>query len=367
MHQKHPKMTRPALGHYGRTEFALVGTTCERMERLMAEWAARFAEYRCLTVTGEHRDHPTPASIRYGRKHFTPGMDDWNEYDDRLLGQDYDLVLVNGNHYPAKRQIVFVDEAKAATLERRKEQLTDIFAIVHVNGPAAMPEWLKTLASQQHCPPITTTMSLLEPLADGIGRALKSGVPRLRALILAGGASSRMGEDKGQLVYRNGQTEVERLYHLCLSCGVAASISVREGTDAEAYPAPVIPDRFLGMGPAGAICSAFLEDPDAAWLVLACDLPLLDTDTLRQLIDARAPERYATAVRGPEREWPEPLIAIYEPRAYQRLLRFLTLGYSCPRKLLINSSIQLVNLDDMLPLTNANTPEERDRVRSIFR
>lgn len=100
--------------------------------------------------------------------------------------------------------------------------------------------------------------------------------------------------------------------------------------------------------------------------MVACDLPLLDESTINTLVEARTPGRFATAVRGPEREWPEPLVAIYEPRAYQRLLRFMALGYSCPRKMLINSDIQLVNLDDMLPLTNANTPEERDRIRAIF-
>ena len=121
-------------------------------------------------------------------------------------------------------------------------------------------------------------------------------------------------------------------------------------------------DRFLNLGPAGAICSAFLHDPDAAWLVLACDLPLLDAATLRQLLEARQPQRVATAVRGPGKEWPEPLIAIYEPRAYPRLLQFLGLGYGCPRKLLINSDVAVLELSDGQAITNANTPAEREAV-----
>ncbi|MBB4079165.1 molybdopterin-guanine dinucleotide biosynthesis protein A [Lewinella aquimaris] len=357
MHQKHPKIARPALGNYARTEFALVGSTCERMEKLMRAWADSLSrDFRCLLVTGEHHEPDVPTSVRYDRKHFTAPDASWNDFDDRLLGQAYDLALVNGNHYPAARQIVFVDENKAGTLERRRDQLSDVFAVVHVSGE--LPEWLPAAPVY----PLERVGELLPLIAD----ELRAAVPRLRALILAGGRSERMGEDKSKLVYRDGNTEVERLAKVCADLGVAASVSVREAEDGDRFPIPVVTDRFLGLGPAGAICSAFLIDPDAAWLVLACDLPLLEAPTLRQLISARRPDHVATAVRGPGREWPEPLVAIYEPRAYPRLLQFLALGYSCPRKLLINSNTAIVDLEDLEPLTNANTPEERRRVQELL-
>ena len=367
MHQKHPKVARPAQGFYARTEFALVGSTCARMEALMDGWADALREtYRVVTVTGEHAEPEVPTSLRHGRKRFETAADEWNEYDDRILGRGYDLALVNGNHYPAARQIVFVDPEKAGTLERRREQLTDIFAVIHVSGAQAMPDWLTILCREQHHPPVVASVSLPEPVLTAMRQTLAGAVPPLQALILAGGASSRMGSPKDRIVYRDGLTELERLYALCLGCGIPPHVSVSGDADVDAYPAPIIPDRFLGLGPAGAISSAFLAQPDVAWLVLACDLPLLDADTLRRLIDARDPARTATAVRGPGREWPEPLVAIYEPRAYPRLLQFLGLGYSCPRKMLINSPVRVVDLEDMAPLTNANTPEERDRVRKLL-
>ncbi|MCP9236562.1 NTP transferase domain-containing protein [Lewinella sp. JB7] len=356
MHQKHPKLTRPALGHYARTEFAFVGSTCARMEAIMWEWAEALSpRHPCLLVTGDHEDADLAASQRFGRKRFSTLTTSWNEYDDRLLGRAYAVALVNGNHYPAARQIVFVDTAKAGTLERRRSQLTDVRAVVHVTGE--LPGWL---------PPVPVyPIDRVGELLPEIEREVRAAEAPLRALILAGGRSERMGEDKSRLVYREGRTEVERLTQLCASLQLPVSISVRDG-GREDLPAPVIPDRFLGLGPGGAICSAFLTDPDAAWLVLACDLPLLEAPTLKLLIDARRSDRVATAVRGPGREWPEPLVAIYEPRAYPRLLQFLALGYSCPRKLLINSDTTIVNLDDLRPLTNANTPEERQRVRELL-
>ena len=363
MHQKHPKLSRPSLGHYARTEYALVGSTCKYMEGLMEDWAAQFApDYRTITVTGKHDDSDVPVALRVDRKIFTTDRDDWNEYDDRLLAGTYDLAFVNGNHYPGARQIVFVDEKKAGTLERRREQLTDIFAVVNLDGGKGLPPWLKEMCKAQPVPPILTTASILHHILDGIGKALEEARPRLHGLILAGGRSTRMGQDKSQLVYRQGQNEVERLADLCRGLHVAPHVSVRNAEDAEAHSLPAVVDRFVDMGPAGAIASALMSQPDAAWLVLACDLPLLDADTLEQLIDARRPDRFATAARGPGKEWPEPLVAIYEPRAYPRLLQFLGLGYSCPRKMLINSDVEVLELASSGPLTNVNTPEERDRI-----
>ncbi|WP_420461232.1 NTP transferase domain-containing protein [Neolewinella sp.] len=363
MHHKHPPLARPALGHYARTELAFVGSTCARMEAIMTRWAEQLSNrYRCLLVTGEHAEPGVPVSLRYDRKHFTTNTASWNNFDDRLLGNQYDLALVNGNHYPATRQIVFVDEAKAETLVRRTDQLTDVAAIVLV-ATDRCPDWLQAHCAGQQTPPRVVSLAEIDTLLPRLSATLEAAVPPLQALILAGGRSERMGEDKSQLVYRDGQTEVERLSALCGKLGLPVHLSVRNSTsDRVTGDSPVVVDRFRGLGPAGAIASAFLAAPDAAWLVLACDLPLLDEATLRRLITARRPDRLATAVRGPGKEWPEPLVAIYEPRAYQRLLQFLSLGYACPRKLLINSATEVVELDDGAPLTNANTPEERGRV-----
>ncbi|CAH0999465.1 Molybdenum cofactor guanylyltransferase [Neolewinella maritima] len=362
MHHKHPPLARPALGQYARTELAFVGSTCARMEAVMRDWMQQLGDYRTLLVTGEHTAPEVATSIRSDRKHFTSSHASWNAFDDRLLGGQYDLALVNGNHYPAARQIVFVDEAKAGTLVRRKDQLSDVLAVVLVDTET-VPDWLQQHVEAQESAPAVLPFSAVDTLLPKLLELLQAATPPLRALILAGGKSERMGADKSRLVYRDGQTEVERLRDLCRSLELPVHLSVRDATfAANVADLPLVADRFLGLGPAGAIASAFLSAPDAAWLVLACDLPLLDEATLRTLLTARRPDRLATAVRGPGKPWPEPLVAIYEPRAYQRLLQFLSLGYACPRKLLINSDVAVVDLPDGRPLTNANTPEERERV-----
>lgn len=369
-HQKHPKLLRPQLGNYARAEFALVGTTCARIDGLLAEWLPQLSDaFRVLTVTGKHGELPEYDARRVGEKVMNSSSSGWNEYDDQLLGKEYDLVLVNGNHYPAARQIVFVDPKKAGTLERRKDQLTNVAAVILCPGAEEMPDWL-----QERLGPSTSSGGAEGPQVQGrleeshdlllplLRTEATAHHPQLKALILAGGKSSRMGTDKSQLVYRQETSELQRMIDLCRAAGLQPYLSVAAESDAPDDSLPQIADRFAGMGPMGAICTALLTEPDTAWLVLACDLPLLEADTLKALISARDSRKFATAIKGTSKPFPEPLVTIYEPRAYSRLLQFLSLGRACPRKMLINSDVALLEIEDETPISNANTPEERAAV-----
>jgi molybdopterin-guanine dinucleotide biosynthesis protein A len=127
-----------------------------------------------------------------------------------------------------------------------------------------------------------------------------------------------------------------------------------------------LPDSFSDLGPYGAILSAFRHRPNVAWFVVACDLPLLDADALQQLIENRNPSKIATAFNSPDNEFPEPLITIWEPKSYMILLQFLAQGFSCPRKVLINNEIQLINSHHTKALTNVNDATEYARIQSLI-
>ncbi|MEE8441606.1 MAG: NTP transferase domain-containing protein, partial [Spirochaetia bacterium] len=127
------------------------------------------------------------------------------------------------------------------------------------------------------------------------------------------------------------------------------------------------PDRFIGFGPSGGILTALHERPDAAWMVLGCDLPLMTADDLRQLADGRDVLRPATAFSSPSGDLPEPLVAIYEPRMLSLFHEALAMDISCPRKVLIRSRARLVTPRHREAVMNANTPADRDRVSAIIR
>ena len=74
----------------------------------------------------------------------------------------------------------------------------------------------------------------------------------------------------------------------------------------------------------------------------------------------------ATAFYDSDNKFPEPLITIWEARAYPILLQFLSQGYSCPRKVLINSDIELLAAPNVSELKNVNYPHERDEAFNHF-
>ena len=95
-----------------------------------------------------------------------------------------------------------------------------------------------------------------------------------------------------------------------------------------------LPDRFVDFGPMGGILSAFERDRRSAWLVLACDMPLLTPESIASLVQGRDPWRMATALRDPAKSFPEPLAAIWEPKARGVLLGRLARDIRCPRRAL---------------------------------
>lgn len=188
---------------------------------------------------------------------------------------------------------------------------------------------------------------------------MKNEAPKLYGLILTGGKSTRMGNDKGLIAY-HGKPQREHLYGLARSFCDKVYYSARED-QLDSFPenAHVIIDKNDYRGPFNGILSAHKKHAEVAWLVLACDLPLLDKVGLSELVGQRNPEQYATAFSKRDSGLPEPLIAIWEPRALQGAMTYLeTAESSCPRKFLINSDIRLVVPSSEEQLYNANSMEE---------
>ena len=183
--------------------------------------------------------------------------------------------------------------------------------------------------------------------------------PPLFGLVLAGGASTRMRTDKAALQY-HGQPQLQWAFELVAKFCAASFVSVRPDQRGDAARAghPQIVDRQPGIGPIAGISAALLEQPKAAWLVLACDLPFLTEHTLEHLIAHRDASKIATAYRSAHDGLPEPLCAIWEPAAREPVLAYLATGKQCPRKFLINSDTKLLDLPENQALDNVNTVEE---------
>lgn len=190
-------------------------------------------------------------------------------------------------------------------------------------------------------------------------------IPKLFGLVLAGGKSTRMGSDKGLLTY-HGIPQQEYLYRILEQICDTVFISVREEQQ-QSIPTKfnVIVDQNEYRGPFNGILSAHSEHPEVAWLVLACDVPLIDMETLEKLIEERDVTKFATSFATQKTKLPEPLITIWEPAGLKKAMDYLdTAESSCPRKFLINSEIHLVFPKQDELLYNANSVSDYEFIKS---
>lgn len=189
----------------------------------------------------------------------------------------------------------------------------------------------------------------------------------LYGLVLAGGRSTRMQRDKAALSY-HGRTQLEWAMELIQPLVERAFVSVRpdQANDPVRSKFAQIVDTRENIGPIAGIVAAQAAHPDAAWLVLACDLPFLDSATLQHLLWARQPERLATAYRSSHDGLPEPLCAVYEPASREAIAAYVASGKQCPRKFLINANVRLLEEPNPRALDNVNTPEEYGSAMTTF-
>ncbi|MEM0932935.1 MAG: NTP transferase domain-containing protein [Bacteroidota bacterium] len=189
--------------------------------------------------------------------------------------------------------------------------------------------------------------------------------PKLYGLVLGGGKSTRMGTDKRLLKYYE-VSQQQHAYNLLSKVCENTFLSVREEQISSSERGlNVIVDENKCGGPFNGILSAHNAYPDVAWLVLACDLPLLDRETLTILVTARNPGKAATSMATRKTNLPEPLITIWEPQGLKKAKKDLECSKnSCPRKFLLNSQIDLAYPKNDEVLFNANSKTDFEYIQT---
>ena len=178
----------------------------------------------------------------------------------------------------------------------------------------------------------------------------------LSALILSGGLSSRMGEEK-RLINYHGEIQEQYLYDLLTPYCSEVYISINQNQTTDL---PHIQDLDLPIkSPIVGIFSAFQKNPNTAWLVVACDMPFVCEKTIEHLLQHRNCEKYATAFENPDEHFVEPLLTIYEPKIYQNLREAVNQGKKSPMKVMQNVDIELLKQYNFQWIRNVNTIEER--------
>jgi molybdenum cofactor guanylyltransferase len=177
-------------------------------------------------------------------------------------------------------------------------------------------------------------------------------------LVLAGGRSSRMGRDKGLIVYNNKpQREyiADLLREFCVQ--VYVSCKTKEYIPATLNP---LPDQFDLESPLNGILSAFEKNNSVAWLTVPVDMPYVDEAVLAYLLKYRNTNKTATCFIDSDGKHPEPLLALWEAKAAIPLKKYYESGGISPREFLKQQDILLLQPPDKRIYCNINTPDELD-------
>jgi cyclic pyranopterin phosphate synthase len=189
----------------------------------------------------------------------------------------------------------------------------------------------------------------------------------LYGLVLTGGKSSRMKQDKALLPYGESPQAVNAFNLLTESCS-KVFLSARQGQwkNTSLQDLPTITDEVENLGPMGGLISAFNRYPEVHWFVVACDLPLVNQVAVKKLLSEFDPKANATCFLSEEGEFPEALFGIYTPHSHSLFKDALQNENRCPVKVLRKNGGKFLAPDPSVRLDNVNTGEEYQLAKAAF-
>jgi molybdenum cofactor guanylyltransferase len=179
----------------------------------------------------------------------------------------------------------------------------------------------------------------------------------VNGLVLGGGKSSRMKQDKSRIVYHD-EPQANYLARVLHQYCDNVFFSCKQGT---AVPENIslLYDQFNIETPLNGLLSAIEKDKSCAWITIPVDMPYVTDEVIGYLFQNRNPEKFATCFFDSDGIDPEPLFCIWEPKSFPHLRSFFNEGNISPKKFLKRNPVHLVKTDPYPNLNmNVNTPEE---------
>jgi molybdopterin-guanine dinucleotide biosynthesis protein A len=188
----------------------------------------------------------------------------------------------------------------------------------------------------------------------------------LTGLVLAGGASQRMGRDKALLKLDDQRLIAIVVERMAQVCGEVLIVS----GDSELYAgfgAPVVEDRFRDVGVLGGLYAGLRAASYELALAVGCDMPFLNPDLLRAFAEWAEGFDVALLRRG---EQVEPLHAAYRRTCLLAMEAVIRAGKRRVVSFFPRVGVRYVTLDEVAPIDphlgsfrNVNTPAEWEAAR----
>lgn len=174
----------------------------------------------------------------------------------------------------------------------------------------------------------------------------------ITGIVLAGGKSSRMGQDKGLKIHHG----IPFIQYILKAMHVVTNetLIVTDNIRYEVFGYPCISDIIPNQGPVGGIYTGLTHTKTALNLVLSCDVPFITTPVLKHLIANHDPKYDVIMYED------IPLIALYQAATKDHFFENIQKNELHLRKTLSQLKVKDIPVNkNVLPFVkNINTPTQ---------
>jgi len=174
----------------------------------------------------------------------------------------------------------------------------------------------------------------------------------ITGIILAGGKSTRMGEDKSSKLHKG----IPFLQHIIEAMKKVTNniIIITNNEDHTEFGYPCFSDIVPDQGPIGGIYTALHHASTEKNLILSCDVPFITSDILNNLIKQYDVTYDIIAYQD------TPLVALYHRSTFNTFLKSIETKHLRLREVLATLRVKNICIEkNMAPyLVNINTPQQ---------
>jgi molybdopterin-guanine dinucleotide biosynthesis protein A len=192
----------------------------------------------------------------------------------------------------------------------------------------------------------------------------------ITAVILAGGASKRYGQNKA-LLEISGVPLIDRIAEQMRNIFTRVILVTNQKKDFEYLGLPIVEDIIKGLGPIGGIYTGLSSITEHAGFFVACDMPLLHKGLIRYMVENI--DNHAAVVPSIG-EFVEPLHALYARSCLGPIKGLIDAKRYQVRLLYDYVSVRYVKEDEIRTFSspaeiflNINTPDEFEKIQSFVK
>jgi molybdopterin-guanine dinucleotide biosynthesis protein A len=192
----------------------------------------------------------------------------------------------------------------------------------------------------------------------------------ITGVILAGGLSKRYGQNKAFLEV-GGIRLIDRITEGMQNIFKQLILVTNEKKGFEYLGIPIIEDLIKGLGPIGGIYTGLMSISDQAGFFVACDMPFINKQLVRYMVDIKY--NHAAVVPSVGNEV-EPLHAIYSQSCLKTIKNLIDSKNYQVRHFYDQISVRYIKEDEIRKFgspskafLNINTPDECAKIQSLMK